>query len=360
MVPYYEKMQEFLKTYQEYERNILKPTYEELRKYLDQLQNPEYWSRYTKFGGVATPAPVRMALIRIKSPEKVVDKILRRPEEFPDWLSSASLRKMHDTIGVRVVVYFLSQLPLVDKDLRGSNPQIIEISQEDPPEAYLSKSITRRFGLTHIQRKDKENGYSSIHYTARLARSSVPKEDRPYFEIQIRTLAQELWCELEHNLAYKPETRSNFSANRRFEILSKELEAVDEHFNLLYEELIRNQETSEYQDTDLLTSENLPAALNEVGIKCNFKDLRDILKIMTSRRVKTVGDLLALANPRRLETIRNTYISTLGRSPTELETIDTLGALHGVRSHSSEIRRIQAHIAYTESWSSIERELQQV
>lgn len=357
-IQYDERFRQFLNQYEKYEKQILKPTYNEIRNYLGHLENPEYWAKYSSGGVAANPSPVRTTFIRIKRPEKVVDKILRRPDQFPDGLSLSSLRQMHDTIGVRVVVFFQSQLPLVDLDLRTSQPKVVEISEDDPPEAYLSRSLMRRLGLNHIPRKEKENGYSSIHYTVRLARSSVPKEDRPFFEVQIRTLAMELWSELEHNLAYKPETRKNFFTTRRFEILSKELEAVDENFNLLYKELVSNQETTEYEKNDILTPENLPAVLKEICVQCSFNDLRDMLKLLSSRGINTVGELLELATPRRLETIRNTYLSSTGQSPSNFEIIATLGALKGSKNSSSDLRRINAHIEYDRSWEALQKELQ--
>ena len=42
----------------------------------------------------------------------------------------------------------------------------------------------------------------------------------------------------------------HFSAKRRFQILSREVGVIDEHFNLLYEDLIHNQEIATYQDSD--------------------------------------------------------------------------------------------------------------
>jgi len=354
---YDEKLERFLAEYEIYENHILKPTYEEIKNYLHQLENPAYWGKYTAGSSIANPSPVRTTFIRIKRPEKVVGKILRRPEQFPDGLSTSSLREIHDLIGVRVVVYFLSQLPLVDRDLRNSEPKVVEISENDPPEAYLSRGLIRRLGLTHVSRKEKKSGYSSVHYTVRLAKSSVPKKDRPFFEIQIRTLAQELWSELEHNLAYKPDTRTNFSATRRFDILSRELGAIDEHFNLLYEELIHSQETAKYENEDMLNLENLPAVLAKIGVRCSFNDLSDTLKLLSGKGINTVGTLLDVANPERLETIRNTYLSSTGYTPTSLETIATLGALKGARTISSEIRRINAQIEHNQSWDAFKRDL---
>ncbi|MBU2514098.1 hypothetical protein KJ966_22410 [bacterium] len=337
----------FLAEYEQYEIRALKPTYDEILKLLNSWENPEYWEKYAVSKGVATPSPIRLTFARIKHPEKVVDKIIRKPNLFPEGLSSQSILRMEDAIGIRIIVYFVSQLPLIDKELRSSG--LFEVSEKSPPEAYLSPDLLTRFGLTHIKQKNKESGYASIHYTVRLKNSSLTVQERPYFEIQVRTMAQELWSELEHILAYKPENRPHFSAKRRLQILSKEMSAIDEQFNLLYEELIHNQETATYQDSDLLNFENLPKVLMEVGVKCALRDLNPILKLLTSRGVDTVKDLLLLATPRRLETIRNTYISSLGHPPDVLEISAALAALKGADTKKTETERIKSQIDYHQS-----------
>ncbi len=346
---YTNELKKFLSEYELYEQHILKPTYDEIKKLFSRWENTEYWEKYTNHKGVATPSPIRMTLTRIKRPEKVVEKILRKADIFPEGLSSKSFHQMHDTIGARVIVYFSSQLPLIDRELR--NLDLIKISDIVPPEAYLDSDLLERFGLPHIEQKHKESGYSSIHYTVCLKNSSVPEKDRPYFEIQVRTMAQELWSELEHMLSYKPENRTHFSAKRRFQILSREISVIDEHFNLLYEELIHNQAIASYQDSDRLTFENLPKVLVEMGIQCALTDLNPILKILFSRRVNTIGELLKIATPRRLETIRNTYISSIGHAPHSLDFIAALAMLKGAKTKEIEIGRIKSQIDYQQSES---------
>lgn len=341
---YTNKLKKFLSDYEQYEQEILKPTYDEIKKICNRWEKTEYWEKYTNHKGVATPSPIRMILTRIKRPEKVVDKILRKAALFPEGLSPKSFRQMHDTIGVRVIVYFSSQLPLVDRELR--NLDLIKISDTEPPEAYLDSDLLARFGLPHIEQKHKESGYSSIHYTVCLKNSSVPEPDRPYFEIQVRTMAQELWSELEHMLSYKPENRTHFSAKRRFQILSREIGVIDEHFNLLYEELIHNQAIASYQDSDQLTFENLPKVLMEVGIHCALPDLNPILKLLLGRGINTIGELLKIATPRRLETIRNTYISSLGHAPHSVDFIAALVTVKGAKTKEIEIGRIKSQIDY--------------
>jgi len=344
---YTNELKKFLDEYEQYKIDLLKPTLDDVNGFLSNWEKSEYWDKYTTGKGVATPSPIRMIMTRIKHPEKVVDKIFRKSDLFPKGLSFESLKNMHDAIGVRVIVYFSSQLSLVDRELRSSN--MIEISKDNPPEGYFEPDMLSNLGLSHIEQKHKESGYSSIHYIVRLKDSAVPEQERPYFEIQVRTLAQELWSELEHVLSYKPETRTHFSAKRRFQILSREVGVIDEHFNLLYEELIHNQEVATYQDSDTITFENAPKVFMEIGIQCALTELNPILKILFSRGIYTIGGLLEIATPRRLVTIRNTYISRIGHAPDNLELFSALAVLKGAQTKEIEIERVKSQIDYHQS-----------
>jgi putative GTP pyrophosphokinase len=334
----------FLKEYSEYETKILKPTLNEIDDCLKEMGRSKFWSKYMTGKGVATPSPIRQIMSRIKQPDKVVEKIFRKPRVFPNKLSSDSIKKMHDTIGLRIIVYFSSQLSLIDRELR--NSRFFELDDSTPPKAFFEPEKLIRLGLSHIENKQKDSGYTSIHYVVRLKESSVLLGERPVFEIQVRTLAQELWCELEHVLSYKAEMRPNLSAKRRFQILSRDVSVIDEHFNLLYEELIHNQEIVEYRDADILTFENAPKVLSEIGIQCALTELNPILRTLFSREIKTVGKFLRIATPLRLTTIRNNYVSITGHAPNNIEMISTLSILNNVESRDAEIEQIKAHIHF--------------
>lgn len=339
-----QELDKFLKAYKEYESKVLGPTATEIHACLRKMESPEFWKQYMTGQGIVAPSPVRQIMLRIKQPDKVVEKIFRKPELFPENLSFSSLRSMYDTIGVRIIVYFTSQLSLVDKELRNSS--FFEIDNDIPPEAYLERENLIRLGLSHMESKRKDSGYTSIHYMVRLKSSIIPVNERPVFEIQVRTLAQELWSELEHVLCYKPETRPHFSAKRRFQILSREVSVIDEHFNLLYEELIHSQEIASYNDTDILTFENTPKVLAEIGIQCALTELNPILKTLFSRDIITIGEFFALATPLRLMTIRNNFVSITGHAPTNIELISTLSILKDVTTREAETESIKSHIQY--------------
>lgn len=349
-----EQQRMLLEHYETYVREVLQPTQLELTEVLKPWVRPEYWQKYQRTNRLPIPSPVKATFTRIKRPEQVVDKIFRKPHKFPEGLQPISIRRMLDAIGVRVLVYFLSHLPLVDRELRSS--EMLEVSETDPPVAYLGPHNTEVLSLDHLEKTEKPSGYCSIHYTLRLKNSRVPKEKRPWFELQLRTVTMDLWCTLEHHLGYKPTRATHFAAKQQFKILSQHLAAVDEHFNFLSDELNRYQSDVSYEGSDILGPENLPSVLADVSLACAQRDINNIIKFLSARGVETVHALRLLATPNRLGMIRNTYLSVTGREPHQLEVIATLAALQGAENVEEEITRIKNQIAYRGAWEAIQQD----
>jgi len=71
--------------------------------------------------------------------------------------------------------------------------------------------IGKFFTITEIERKEhkyKEFGYESVHILIKIPESVIKKYGNPgtdVFEIQIRTILQDAWAEVEHELVYKVE-----------------------------------------------------------------------------------------------------------------------------------------------------------
>ena len=110
--------------------------------------------------------------------------------------------------------------------------------------------------------------------------------------------------------------------------------------------MIHNQEIVTYQDSDKLTFENIPKVLIEVGVQCALTELHPIAKILFNRGIITIGDVLKNAISRRLVTIRNTYISTTGYAPDNLELISALAALKGALTKEIENERVKSQVDY--------------
>jgi len=345
----------FLKEYEEYVTTILDPTRIELKKVLKQWKFPGYWGKFSDdHTHLPSPSPVQRITSRIKRPESVVDKILRKPENYPDHLSSNSFPKIHDLLGARVIIYFISNFPIVDRELRSMEE--LEISKDFPPIAYLSEDTTKRLSLVDLNRQDKESGYASIHYIVRLTESSVPHPNRPWVELQVRTLAEDLWGEIEHILGYKPDKRTSFAVKKQFQMLSNQLRNIDDHFNFLYEELSRFQEEVRYEDTDPLNAENIPQVLSKMGLGCSQQEIDGILKLLVSRGLNSVVDLFKVATPSRLEVIRNTYRKELGRAPIDFEVIANLATLKNAQNgEEEEISLVKAQISYLDAWDTLKK-----
>jgi putative GTP pyrophosphokinase len=346
-------MRQFLDDYAKYVSEILEPTRKEIESVLFQWRDPAYWVNYPTRSRMPAPSPIQRVHIRIKRPESVVDKIVCRPSDFPEGLASPSFRKMNDAIGARVVLYFLSGLPLINREL-GKHASL-EISPQINPVAYLSGDLADRFGLSGLDRRTKNSGYASVHYIVRLRESSVCQDNRPWWELQVRTLLEDVWAEIEHILGYKPNKRTSFAVRKQFQIISRELIGVDEHFNFLYEELSRFQEEVIFKDADPLNAENLPPVLDELGLGCAQREIDGLLKVLASRGVHAVGSLRLVATSRRLETIRHTYTAEAGRPPNNFEMVANLANLVGCGEGGEEIERIKAQISFLQVWEQLKR-----
>ena len=125
--------------------------------------------------------PISDVKSRLKHPESIREKLLRRGAA----LTIDSLEaELSDVAGVRVICSFTADVYMIADAL---------LSQDD---------------ITLIERKDyierpKKNGYRSLHLVV-----SVPiyleHEKRPMrVEIQLRTIAMDVWASLEHQLRYK-------------------------------------------------------------------------------------------------------------------------------------------------------------
>ena len=77
--------------------------------------------------------------------------------------------------------------------------------------------------------------------------------------------------------------------------------------------------------------------------------------MLFSRGVTRIEELRKVASPRRLEVIRNTYRSEVGRAPINFEMVANLANLVGVKQGGEEVERIKAQIAFLDAWDTLKR-----
>ncbi|MEH2252541.1 GTP pyrophosphokinase [Nostoc sp.] len=131
------------------------------------------------------------------------------------------LRDITDIVGFRVITLFSDTVDEIAK--------IIESEFKIDKQNYIDK----RKAL------DSDRfGYLSLHYIAYLSdsRSQLPENalvSNFCFEIQIRSILQHTWAEIEHDLGYKSKNSSPQAIQRRLYRLAALLEVADEEFKHL-------------------------------------------------------------------------------------------------------------------------------
>lgn len=127
--------------------------------------------------------------------------------------------QIHDLAGVRVIAYVESEASIVG-DIVG------DLFEVDPT---LSEDKSLNLGVDKF-------GYRSDHYVATLGtnRSKLP-EFRKFagmrFEVQVRTILQHAWAEIEHDRNYKFTGVLPPEIQRRFALLAGALEMADREFD---------------------------------------------------------------------------------------------------------------------------------
>ena len=197
----------FVESYQRYAESSLIPIRARIIELLSRWRRANYWNKLVIRAGEPAPSPIQRIQTRIKQPGAVVRKVLARPERFPDGLQERIFEQVTDALGVRVVAYFLSSLPLIDREIRECG--WFNISEKHPPHAYLQRSTADSLGL-NMECHTKASGYNSIHYVLQLKQEYSEGHSSPWFELQLRTLTQDLWAEVEHLLGYKYRTSTRF------------------------------------------------------------------------------------------------------------------------------------------------------
>jgi ppGpp synthetase/RelA/SpoT-type nucleotidyltranferase len=133
-----------------------------------------------------------------------------------------SYDRITDKAGARVVVKFRHDVNPVLKLVESS---FYVLSKEDKSETLGHNKV----------------GYSGVHYDVRLA-AGVPEEDDVrglQCEIQILTLCQSLWAEMDHELSYKPAQPIPEDLRRQIYLLNAQLEIADRDFSAISREILR-------------------------------------------------------------------------------------------------------------------------
>jgi putative GTP pyrophosphokinase len=121
---------------------------------------------------------------RVKEFESYYKKYIHLLQKDPSCFKSLCIT---DIIGIRIVCPFFEDLAIVEKSLK-ANFTVIEVERKGSNYSF------------------KEFGYESIHFLIKIPQALLEKREDcglEVVEIQIRTILQDAWAEVEHELVYK-------------------------------------------------------------------------------------------------------------------------------------------------------------
>jgi ppGpp synthetase/RelA/SpoT-type nucleotidyltranferase len=139
---------------------------------------------------------------RIKDVDHLLEKIIRKSASGSDKYKSISTLNyksvVTDLLGVRCLHLFKSDYHPIDKELR----RTWLLAEGEDPIAYIragdDPTITEGLKRDGFITKEHDAGYRSIHYVF----SCQPTSTEIKVELQLRTIFEEAWSEIDHKIRY--------------------------------------------------------------------------------------------------------------------------------------------------------------
>lgn len=146
--------------------------------------------------------PIVYSCSRIKSPDSMQNKLMKKGLEQ---ISGAALNNVYDAVGIRAVCVFAEDVYRLVRWLK-EQPSITIVKEKD----YYAYP--------------KPNGYRSYHLQILLCGGEC---DGIRAEIQIRTIANDFWATLEHQLKYKKNLKNEKLIRSELKRCADEIASVD-------------------------------------------------------------------------------------------------------------------------------------
>jgi ppGpp synthetase/RelA/SpoT-type nucleotidyltranferase len=174
--------------------------------------------------GPSSPVQFHTLESRAKTVDSFARKAAKPSAENPNAPKyTEPLSQITDLAGVRIITFFLEDVPAFE-ELINKEFEVIEKTDK-----------------SDLLEKEERLGYHSVHYIVSLGdqRLTLPEYSRfrgLKAEIQVRTILQHAWAEIEHDVQYKGQQALPAQIRRRFMTLAGLLEIADREFQEIQEE----------------------------------------------------------------------------------------------------------------------------
>ena len=166
--------------------------------------------------------PIDIVKSRIKSTSGIREKLDEKNLTY----TYENMSLIKDIAGIRIICPFIDDVYTVE-------------------EYFLSQQDMELVEKRDYIENPKESGYKSLHLIMKINLYS-PEGIKPVlFEIQIRTIAMELWGNIEHKLRYKKDLPKDVDEEilKRLVAYSELMSTLDDDFKTLREKVDKSTET---------------------------------------------------------------------------------------------------------------------
>jgi ppGpp synthetase/RelA/SpoT-type nucleotidyltranferase len=262
--------------------NDLQKIYEDYLGYKEQL---ETFAIYV-FNSLMKAPSVHSVRYRIKNPEHLIEKIIRKRSLNPKWKITLEnyKRVVTDLIGLRALHLFKDGWEPIHSFINKTwelheNP----IAYHRTGDSADMIDTLKKNGCTI---KEHKYGYRSIHYLI----ESKPDKNTLLAEIQVRTIFEEAWSEIDHTIRYPYEQENKLFKEYLF-ILNRLAGGADEMGSFiknLQSELEKREVVFQNQLQEKnKTIEDLRVKIAELNLK--GQQYKDINSSLEKLRVQTLG-----------------------------------------------------------------------
>jgi ppGpp synthetase/RelA/SpoT-type nucleotidyltranferase len=152
---------------------------------------------------------------RLKDVDHLKDKLIRKWDDKNPITSSNFFDRVTDLAGVRVLHLYQDQFSILHEHIKKQVANGDWFLKENPVAYSWDPESTSYFEKLGLESRIKDSYYTSIHYVI------MPKANSNFCcEIQVRTLFEEIWGEIDHTINY-PQPTENISCKEQLRVLSK-------------------------------------------------------------------------------------------------------------------------------------------
>lgn len=206
----------------------------------------------------------RGVLVRVISRTK--DDISIAKKLYKKSVTHQNYLNMNDKSAARVVCRFKEDTEIIADCIR----EEFEVLKEEDKSSLL---------------KLNEIGYKSLHFDIKLKREKTPDEVFQNIgnltgEIQVRTLCEDVWAEINHDIGYKPLIELSSESARQIYCLGGIFEIADDCFSNINRKILESSTLDEYTAVKILEPPFIKIIRKEYDRELSFKILRIFLPIL--------------------------------------------------------------------------------